>query len=212
MGMFDGLYIARSLIEKAVEGTDVDLKSIQSKEEYLDFQTKDLDNTLTSFYIEEDGSFCYEHQEYEWIKPDSNETNDWPYSLPYQNPVGEPVKVSDKRTAYIDFYDLYYTSTERIWVDFTAHIKDGMLAEPIKVKNIQKTNLEEEAIQTKKHRAEWNQIQSTWQWKLVCVLRTVRNKIHKLLYPLHRKLDNIETYLSKQAKQGTSFDENLRDQ
>lgn len=206
--MFDSVLVAQTLIKNVLQGTDVVLQPFHG---YYNFQTKDLDNCLTVFHLQEDGSFCYLLQQQEWVHVDPRDASS-AWRAGYMKPIGEPEIIPDHRSTYFDFYDLYTTETERVFVTFTAHIKQGKLAEPIKLKNIERTDLEQEVLQTKKHRAEWNQIQSTWQWKLVCILRDTRNKISKLLYPLNRKLDNMEAYLSKQAKQGTSFDKNFRDQ
>jgi hypothetical protein len=61
MGMFDSVYVAKSLIDNLIKDTDVLLESFEG---YYDFQTKDLDNFLTAFYIENDGSFVWEKREY----------------------------------------------------------------------------------------------------------------------------------------------------
>lgn len=199
--MFDTFYVAQSLIEKAIEGTDVVL---EPSDGYCSFQTKDLDNCLLSFYIREDNSFVVEKQEYEYTKSnipfDISEKTYWSNTSLQVTPVGEPQMITDNRSCYIDFYDFYYTEQERVFVTFTAHVKDGRLIEAIKLKEVDKTNLEEEAIRTKKQKTEWDKITSSWQWRLATHLYDVRSKIRKLFYPITRQLDNLDSYLRKQAK------------
>jgi hypothetical protein len=200
MPMFDNLYVAQSLIEKAIEGTDIVLKPCEG---YYDFQTKDLDNSLTSFYIKEDGYFFWEKIEYEWVEPDPSSDKKWNFG--YQKQIGDPELTEDKRSSYIDFYDFFYTEKERVFVTFTAHVKNGKLAEEIKIKNIERDDLEEEAIKHKKNRAEWNIICSRWEWKLATFIFSFKNKMRKIVYPLKKGLEDLEYYLREKAKRDTSL-------
>ena len=197
MGMFDSIYVAHTLIKKAIKKTKADIQ-LEEFNGYCSFQTKDLDNCLTNFYIKEDGSFCWEKQEYV-----RDETNCLWSSM---KPIGAPEYISDTRTAYIDFYDFYHTDTERVFVTFTAHVKKGKLAEPIVIKNIEKTDLEEEGIKHKKSREEWNKVTSKWQWKLATFIHDMRFRIQRSLYPLTNKFDLLDSYLRKEARKGTSLE------
>lgn len=201
MGMFDTFYVARSLIEKAIENTDIVL---EYSDGYCSFQTKDLDNCLLSFYLREDSSFVVEKQEYEYTKYDvpfdiSKKTY-WSNTSLQVTPVGEPQMITDNRSCYINFYEMYYTETERVFVTFTAHVKDGRLFEDIKLKEVDRTNLEEEAIRTKKQGEQWQQIKSSWQWRLATFIYDARYRIRRFFYPISRQLDNLDSYLRKQAK------------
>jgi len=198
MSMFDTIFIAQSLIEKAVEGSDVVLESFEG---YHNFQTKDLDNFLTSFYIEDDGSFLWKKQDYEYKEqePDPTSKRGWMSGL-RMVPVGDPQMISDTRSAYIEFYDSYATEKERLFVTFTAHVKNGSLVEPIALKSVERTNLEEERIRTQKIRAEWLNTESTWQWQLATFISGCRWKITKFLNPFNRRLDTIEKNLRDKAK------------
>lgn len=202
MGMFDTVYVDQSLIEEAVKGTDLSLKA---SEGYCSFQTKDLDDALASFYIQKDGSFCQQHQEYKWIKPDDGATKGL-LSLGYQEPVGEPEYIADNRNAYFDFYDFYYTDKERVWVTFTAHVSKGKLIDSIFLKDFEKTDLEEEAIKNKKQRDEWNKVCATWQWRLATFLFDIRVRVKRLLYPITSKLDALDNYLRKEAKKTHNYE------
>ena len=208
MGMFDTIYVHKTLLHEILKDNDILLEP--SEDGYCDFQSKDLDNTLTSFYLKENGSFCYKHQEYVWKDTDpKDEKNSWRSG--YMEPVGDPIMIGDNRNAYLEFYDFYYTEEDRVYVTFVAHVTGGRLAEPIKLKSVEKTNLEKEAIETKKYRDEWDKIKLTWQWKLATFIFDFRNKVRRLFYPIFRKIDDLDSYLRKQAKKGTLLDENLRD-
>ena len=198
--MFDTVLVAKELIDKIEKAPDV---VFQSSEGYYDFQTKDLDNALSSFYIEADGTFYYYHQDFEWKQPDPKAK--WP--LPYMSPIGEPEKRVDARVTYLEFYDFIESPTERIFVTFLAHIKNGKLAEPIVVKSISRDNLEEEAIRTKKYREDWEKVQATWQWKLATKISWFCHKIRRLLYPIENSISELESYLRKEAKKVNKISE-----
>ena len=195
MGMFDTILVAQSLIEKAVEGTDIVLPSFDG---YVDFQTKDLDNFLTTFFIEADGTFVWEKREYKYVEPDFTSTKKWNFGN--LESVSDPVLIEDTRTAYISFYDFYNTDEERIFVTFKAHIKNGKLAEPIVIESVERTNLKKESEENKKIREKWNKTEDTWQWQLAMFISEVRWKVYRFFVPFTRRLDTIEKNLRDQAK------------
>lgn len=198
--MFDSTFVAKELLDPVIAGATTKLE-LEVVNGYYSFQTKDLDNCLTNFYIREDGSFCWEKQEYT-----HSVSGDRAWSS--AEPVGDPEYIVDTRTAYLDFYDFFHTDHERVYVTFTAHVKKGKLAEPIKIKDIEITNLEEEAIKHKKAREEWNKVTSTWQWRLATCIYDAKLKVRRLFYPLTKKLDDLDSYLRKEAKKDTSLEQN----
>lgn len=197
MGMYDNVFICKSLIEKAIEGTDIVIEPFDG---YCDFQTKDLDNLMTSFYIEADGSFTWKKQEYEYREREPEKEDKgwlWKFST---HPVGDPQIISDNRTAYIEMYDLYDTDVERLFVTFLAHVRDGKLVEPITLKSVERTNLEDERMRNVKIREQWNKTEDTWQWQLATFISETRWKIQRFFYPFIKQLDTIEKNLRDQAK------------
>ena len=198
MGMFDSVFVAKELLDPIIARSSTKLQ-LEVFDGYYNFQTKDLDNCLTDFYIKEDGTFYWEKHEYEY-----NEKASRAWSS--MEPAGVPQYVTDTRTAYLNFYDFYHTDTERVFVTFTAHVKEGKLAEPITIKSIEKTDLEEEAIEYKKAREEWNKVTSTWQWKLATCIYDARWKTKRFFYPLTKKLDDLDSYLRKEAKKGIKIE------
>ena len=197
MGMYDSILVSQSLIERATEGTDIKFKPHQG---FCDFQTKDLDNTLNVYYIESDGSFFWKKQEYRWIDPVLSNPTNRKYNFGHMEPVGEPEMIEDTRTAYIDFYDLYATEFERIFVTFTAHVKCGKLIEPIAIKSIERTNLVEEAEETKKIREKWKKVEATWQWRVASAIQEIKWFFMKWSRPFTSRLNELERNLREQAR------------
>ena len=193
MGMFDSLYVAKSLIDELIKDTDIVLETLNG---YYDFQTKDLDNFLTSFYIESDGSFLWEKRTYKEREKKDNEPT-WTSPLELD---GDPQKIEDTRTAYIDFYDVYTTEEERVFVTFTAHIKCGKLLEPISIKSVERTNLKEEKEKFKPYHEKWDRIRASSEWKIAELIRTARWRIYRIFYPLSKRLDDFENNLRSKAK------------
>lgn len=196
MGMFDTVLVAQSLIEKAVEGTDIGLESFEG---YHNFQTKDLDNFLTTFFIQEDGSFVWEKREYTYVEPEFTSTRKWNYGGTLKE-VSEPELIEDTRTAYIEFYDSFNTEEERLFVTFKAHVKNGKLAEPIALVSVDRVNLKEEDEKTKKIREQWAKTEDTWQWQLATFISNCRWKVQRFFNPFGRRLDTIEKNLRDQAR------------
>ena len=196
MGMYDSLLVARSLIEKVVEGTDIVLEPFDG---YYNFQTKDLDNFLTTFFIQADGSFVWEKREYTYVEPEFTSTRKWNYGATLKE-VSEPVLIEDTRTAYIEFYDSFATEEERLFVTFKAHVKNGKLAEPITLLRVERSNLKKEAEAFKKAREKWNKTEATWQWQIATFISNCRWKVQRFFNPFNRKLDTIEKNLRDQAK------------
>jgi hypothetical protein len=196
--MFDTVLVAKKLLDEAIKGTDIALEA--SSDGYHDFQTKDLDNSLTTFYIDEDGSFFWYKLNQEYIPPTETEAKKKGFNFGEWREISPPEKVIDYRPAYIEFYDFYNTETERIFITFIAHVKDGKLAEPISIKEIERTNLEEESIKAKKSREKWDGIRSTWQWKIAELIQNSRWKISRFFRPFINILDKFENKLRKTAK------------
>ena len=194
--MFDTVLVASSLIDEAVKGTDLNFEPCNG---YCDFQTKDLDNLLTTFFIEADRTFYWEKREYEYEPP--VQTVNKHSTFGSMKLVGEPQKIEDTRTAYIEFYDFYNTKEERIFVAFIAHVKNGKLVEPISIKSIERTNLAEEAIRHKESGEKWDRVRSSWQWKLASFIFEARWKLVKLFRPLTSSIDKLENDLRNKAKQ-----------
>jgi hypothetical protein len=191
--MFDSIYVAQSLIDNLIKDTDVLLESFEG---YYDFQTKDLDNFLTAFYIEADGCFVWEKREYKEREKKKSE----PEWTPPLELVGEPQKIEDTRTTYIDFYDVYSTEEERVFITFTAHVKNGKLAEAISIKSIERTNLKEEQEKFKPQREKWDKVKSSWEWMVAGFISELKWKISRFFHPLTKSINDLEQNLRSKAR------------
>ena len=197
MGMFDTINVKKNLIDNVLK--EHNFKNFEEynnyERDYYNFQTKNLDNCLQEYYLEEDGTFLLGVQEYEIAK--ITEKN----KFPFMQPVGEVKKQPTTINSYIDFYDGYNTDHEYIWVTFSAHIEDGKLVKDITVKNIERTNLAEERCRNHKATLYWNAVKSTWQWKLTCLIDTIRFKFNSLfVHPITKTLDKVQKALIEKAK------------
>lgn len=194
--MFDTVLVAKNLIDEALKDTDIIL---ESSDGYYDFQTKDLDNILSCFYIEENGSFLLKKQEFKWIEPDLNKKGKWNFG--HMEPYGDPEMIEDTRTCYIDFYDFYNSEEERIFITFKAHVKCGKLQEPISILSIERVNLKEESIKHKEIEEKWEKIRKDKRWIIGCAIRDFRYKISRFFYPLIRSIDKFQEDLLRKARE-----------
>lgn len=197
MGMFDTIFVAQNLINNLIKDSDVTLECFDG---YYNFQTKDLDNCLTDFYIEEDSSFKWQKQEYEIPKEDNSVKNPSSRFTDWVKPVGDPKMVEDTRTAYFDFYDFFLTDDERVFVTFTAHVKNGKLVEPITVKEITRDNLKEEQEKHKKLKEQWTKTTTTWEWRVATLIFEIRWRIKRTFLPFFNFFDKIEKNLRDKAR------------
>ena len=195
--MFDSLLVAKSLIDKLIKDTDIVL---ESSNEFYDFQTKDLDNSLTTFFIDENGGFYWNKLNREYIPPPETNIKKKGYNFGEWREISPPEKVEDTRTAYIEFYDLYTTETERVFVTFLAHVKCGKLVESISIKSVERTNLKEERERFKPQNERWDKVKSSWEWNLACFISNAKWKITRFFYPLSKLIIDIEQNLRLKSK------------
>lgn len=199
--MFDSIYVDKSLILPLVKEFGFETE-MTIWEDWYSFQTKDLDNFLTSFFIDKEGNFIWEKRNEIFISPTPEEVkNKKGWSFGEMKEISPPEKIEDTRTAYIEFYDLFTFDEERIFITFLAHVKNGKLQEDLKIKSIERTNLKEEAERTEKSHKQWQLIRNTWQWKLCDSLRSFSWKMKRFLLPISNSISNLENKLRKQAKQ-----------
>jgi len=196
--MFDGVYVAKSLIDEVLKDTDIKMESFEG---YYDFQTKDLDNVMCSFYIEADGSFCWEKLNQEYIPPTKGKEKKGRWNIGEMREISPPEKIEDTRTAYIEFYDSFVSEIERIFITFKAHVKCGKLQEPISILSIERSNFEQEAIQTKIFNEKWEKIKKDKRWIIGSAIRDIRYKISRFFSPISRKIDKLQSNLLDSARE-----------
>ena len=194
--MFDTVLVAKNLIDEALKDSGI---SLVSSDGYYDFQTKDLDNTLSCFYIEENGSFLFRKQELKWVEPDPNNKQKWNFG--HMEPVGDPEMIEDTRTCYIDFYDFCNSEDERIFITFKAHVKCGKLQESISILSIERINLKQEAEKHKEIEEKWKRIKKDIRWIIGSAMRDFRYKISRFFYPMIRSIDKFQEDLLSKARE-----------
>jgi hypothetical protein len=156
---------------------------------------------MSSFYIEDDGSFVWKKQDYKYLPPDPNNAADRKWKIGSMQPVGEPQMIEDTRTAYIEFYDSFVSEIERIFITFKAHVKCGKLQEPISILSIERSNFEQEAIQTKIFNEKWEKIKKDKRWIIGSAIRDIRYKITRFFSPISRKIDKLQSNLLDSARE-----------
>jgi len=197
--MFDTIHAHETLIYPLISQYGFELEMSKYKD-FFHFQTKDLDNFLTNFYIDENGCFYWEKLNQEYIPPAETDIKKKGFNFGEWKQISPPEKIEDTRTAYVEFYDLFTFQEERIFITFLAHVKKGKLVEPISIKSIERTDLKKEAKETKIHQEKWENIRSTWQWKTASFLQDARWKIKRFFLPLFNSLDKLEKNLRKEAE------------
>jgi hypothetical protein len=178
MGMFDTIFIKKSLLENVIpEEFEPFLGGCSNG--YLDFQTKDLDNFLNYYYIEEDLQLYCKRYKYD------------------EECLSEKEKINV--TQYISYYDFFETKTERIFLTIKSHVVDGVLYGS-EIESIERTNLEEEAIELKKSRERHAKREALWEMKLFRFLQTCEWKWSRLTYRLSNKYHKFKNYLREAAE------------
>jgi hypothetical protein len=202
MGMFDTIIVKKELLEDLLKEKGLTFEEWEGE---YGFQTKDLDNALATFVLQADGTLTEKRQETVWVEPKPKTVHDddsWLTSMGYLESVGDPYYVDTNYTTYVTFYDGYATETERIWVDFVAHFKDGKLTEPIKISNIERTNLKEEQERTKGYRRMWEAVRHNWKWKAADLIDSFLRPFQKI----ERKISNLSNSLREQARKESGLE------
>ena len=197
--MFDTLIVKKKLMEELCKEAGLEFE--QWEGEYS-FQTKDLENTLATFVLLADGTLTESRQESVWVEPKPksvHDTNSWVTNMGHFDSVGEPYYVDTNYTTYVTFYDFYETETERVWVDFVAHFKNGKLSEPIKISKIERTNLLEEKERQKDYHRKWEIVRANWKWKASELIDRAIRPMERLLRKVGRLASNLREQARKEA-------------
>jgi hypothetical protein len=130
MGMFDSISIHESLLPSLPELEKRNLNPLK-------FQTKNLDNSLSEYYIESNGELFVDEVEYDIIENKNLEKTGW--NPPFHMEEKSRKKVKYNHTGEIIIYDLFYNdldedNSELIWVDLKLTLLEGKLSMPIEIK------------------------------------------------------------------------------
>jgi hypothetical protein len=195
--MFDNLEVAQKLIIPLLEDGFCEKMSF-FKDGYFMFQTKDLDDLMKTFFIEENGDFLFEQEYREYIPPPKD--SDSKFNFGQWKELKPSEKLPDLRRCYIEFYDLFCTENERIFITFVAHVKDGKLQEDIKLLSIERNSLKEGNERTKHFQEKWKLVRSTWQWKVSEFMRDFPWKIKRFFLPVTHSVCTFYNDLAKKLR------------
>jgi hypothetical protein len=182
MGMFDTVLVKDKLIKPLVDKDIFEAIQRDIEDGFLSFQTKDLENCLSCYKIDEDKKLM--EQRYGFIE---NETS-------LQKPT------HDTRTTYIEFYDaLGQVGEDSIFITFKAHIVKGEVQD-ISVLEIERTNIKEMQENGRKIQERWAKIRSTPEWRLWDFINDFEWKIKRFFYPISRRYSSFKMSLRKKAE------------
>lgn len=189
MGMFDTVLVKDKLIKPLVDKDIFEAIQRDIEDSFLSFQTKDLENCLFCYKIDEDKKLM--EQRYGFIR---DETERWGG----RNELQEATH--DTRTTYIEFYDaLGRVGEDSVFITFKAHIVKGEVQD-ISVLEIERTNIKEMEENGKKIQERWAKIRSTPEWRLWDFINNIEWKINRFFYPVSRKYSSFKMSLRKKAE------------
>lgn len=199
MGMFDTINVDRTLLDPLMEANDFKFELYDEK--YYSFQTKDIENALTEYFIEADGNVYVRECDYEILTKEEEEKQrkQSHLGLAFPKIINERKTLDTSIWGYVKFYDEFTTDTERFWVDFEALIQDGKMTS-VKVKNVERTLLEEERKNIEKVQKYWRDVYDTWEWQLLDRIRNIKTFFRKLIFPLRKRIEQWEERLLESAK------------
>jgi hypothetical protein len=184
MGMFDTVFVKRSLINHLIEdefkfhlteNSFEDNLEGNSLEEYYSFQTKSLENFLFEYYIEDDGNFYVQKNLY---------SNQW---LGAKEVPKNLQKVKEDITADVYFYDCFNTSTEYIYLKFKAVIFKGVV-NSIELQSVERESLKQLKEDNEKVQLYWKSVERQWQVKIARLMQSVSEIFQKIIA---RRYNNI---------------------
>jgi hypothetical protein len=191
MGMYDSIKVKTNL------PLNDELKSYNLNWESIEFQTKDLDNCLLEYILDENGQLLEEVVEREYIRYTEEELKNKvkPWSL------FKDVKEISRTTKKLDFHGVlnFYcveniNDKEQIWVDFEAFFIYGKL-DKLLLKKFEKHEIKTYGdwfeTQKQENKKLKNKIKKIIGWKFFWM------KISKLCYFLSNLFSKIQMYIFK---------------
>lgn len=189
MGMFDTVLVKDKLIKPLVDKDIFEAIQRDIEDSFLSFQTKDLENCLFCYKIDEDKKLM--EQRYGFIEDETE---------PLGGRTEKKEATHDTRTTYIEFYDaLGQVGEDSVFITFKAHIVKGEVQD-ISVFEIERTNIKEMEENGKKIQERWAKIRSTPEWRLWDFINNIEWKINRFFYPVSRKYSSFKTYLRQKAE------------
>jgi hypothetical protein len=196
MGMFDTILVHESIIDKLIQDIE-DLKEHWKPfKNYYNFQTKDLDNSLSTYNIDENYRLSVMSCRYD-------EDTSSPAGVKI---VEEKVEFCENKTAYIEFYDIIPEAGKfQIFITFSGHIVQGKLIE-VTLKSIEREDLELREISMKRHRERWKNIEKLWSFRLFRAIDRFEWKLHRFFRPLTSRYEKLKKALRDHAENKYPFE------
>jgi hypothetical protein len=191
MGMFDTILIHKSIIFPLLEGEELlKEKWVSTHDDYLHFQTKDLENFLWLYKVGEDHKVWLERHDY-------IEDPNCKFGLRHER---LPDESCENLNAYINFYDMVrHIGEDEIWIEFNAHILNGTLVE-VSLHKIEKTNMAAKEAEIQKHQLRWDKIRNTYSWRLAASINRIEWKVRRLCNPAVNAYNNFLKKLREHAE------------
>lgn len=181
MGMFDTVLVKKKLLENVFPS---DLLALWEDHDggYFDFQTKDLDNILTTYYLEEDGKV--------YVRKWNTETEEYE----------EKNRPASELSQYVEFYTFeQYVGEENVWISFEAQISDGVVRE-IRLKDLEREKIADVEARQRAHNERWEKIRSTLEWRVYDFLQETEWFFHRLFHPLRWRYNSFKLKLKEKAE------------
>lgn len=210
--MYDNFLVHKSVIDPLLEDQG-NLKNFLEKhserfsdfggeQDYYYFQTKDLENSLFSYYVKEDNFLYVERGGFlhaAWKFPFGEKEQEEKLEEPKKTEI-----VRENLTTCVYFYDYFQTDKDSVELEFKAIFINGEL-DSICVEKLEKESLEIVEARNKKNQEDWNKIEATWQMKLFRFLQNIEFKVYKFT----RFYSNFKTKLHKQACKSAGVERNF---
>lgn len=185
MGMFDTMLVHESLLRglfnEEANNKDI-LDALKDENGYCDFQTKDLENSLSTFKLKEDGKL-YLHK-YLWLKEGEEQKDTLTHV-----------------TSYVEFYNYFNTDKEQIHINLNMHIVEGELRE-MRIDTVEREDLEVVELRAKRNRLFWELRETFWEMRVFRFLQRIEWRVNKIWYKcVGRSYHNLTRWLSDRANQ-----------
>ncbi len=187
MGLYDNIIIDRESLANIDERVDKYLSLVEGSE--IDFQTKDFECLLSTYYVKDNQLFIKE-SETEWVESDDKIFGG------YLNEISHSLMKSNE-TATIYFYDSINGDSVDIWIEFKAVFIHGALSK-IELFKFEETSSKERIERHEKwlrELKEYNDYKKTLRGKIVIwcknKIRFVLKKISLVFKKLTSALDKL---------------------
>ncbi len=181
-----------------------DLKKLQVDWKEINFQTKDLENCMSEYFISKNGHLYEVVVEREWIPYTDEEIkklkkdNKQKFITPFSNVIEK--NKTNKRVNFhgkILFYETFELSeTESIWVDFEAYFVYGKL-DKIELVKVEKYKSNKFSLKEWMEKETKRQKTLKFRIKKYTGIFWIAKKVSRICTKLTSALNNISSFLSR---------------